>query len=434
MALTRRAHDLGLPFHLPLYQRLMEVTAAAPAVSDATNKTRLLRRDVVDTILEIASFTDTLHHGAVPVHASLFRPALLVLIRDLNFLDTVQVLCGMRDRHGLAVLDRHTAADLYVTLHAVTRDMVVLDETTGNVREHLLVMTEIVAMLEGSIVALSNEWEKDAKEANEAREAKETEESLIYLLDRMDSEDVNDIVTSIEDIRDTVDEEGDDDEEDEDFVSRDDDDGDDNDSDSLSGDEELNHFLTQRVKSEKAKATFAKLVRWAHVSRHNVPRIINVKVRIDTKSGKTVIQKDDWASDYDSDEDERSERAVRRWLGDESCLAGQENNRIADDQGRVDRELTADQVRLVDTKWNRFPDVTAQIVLLNNGRSLMFTRRFEEILWKASTMEEHRFMVDKNFLSDSYSDEDDDLEDEEDDSEDEDDTADDDDEDDRNDF
>jgi hypothetical protein len=78
------------------------------------------------------------------------------------------------------------------------------------------------------------------------------------------------------------------------------------------------------------------------------------------------------------------------------------------------------------TELYQFPDVTAQMERLNAGRSLRFTRRFEDILW-ARDYEDDFVLFDKIFrdsqhgkdqdddFSSSSSDDDDDSDDEADD-------------------
>jgi len=74
LELARRAHEqLRLPFHLPLYQRLMETAASSASSSD-----------VVGTVLEIVSFCQTLSPEAVQT-AALFRPVITALITQGRF-------------------------------------------------------------------------------------------------------------------------------------------------------------------------------------------------------------------------------------------------------------------------------------------------------------------------------------------------------------
>jgi hypothetical protein len=275
LALARRAHDLGLPFHLPLYQRLMEVTAVT---IDTTPTTR-----GPDVILEIASYTDTLN--AFPVAASLFRPALVALIQARKFVETVELMQGMRDRHGLAIVDRQTATDMYVRLHAVTKESFCLrSESRRDLPESPV--TEIVAMLEPSVLLFSIALEK---------EAKEDEETLNQLLENIDDQELDRVYEAEED------------NEDEDFDS--DDDYDDEDADTMQSskidplDQAVNHIITKRVKDEKAKAVFAELVNVA--AKPTIPRIITMRVELESDL-------EYWADDSDSLSESEEEEVNRR--------------------------------------------------------------------------------------------------------------------------
>jgi hypothetical protein len=137
--LSKRAHRLGLPFHLPLYQRLMEVTALTRAKSNTAD-------GISTDILDVASHTESLG-SSVPLQCAMFRPALMALIANKRFDDVVDLLNGMRDRHGLVVLDRQTASEIYVNLHSVVKGSFCIRlESRRDLPESSV--TEIVAILE----------------------------------------------------------------------------------------------------------------------------------------------------------------------------------------------------------------------------------------------------------------------------------------------
>jgi hypothetical protein len=325
--LSKRAHRLGLPFHLPLYQRLMEVTALTRAKSNTAD-------GISTDILDVASHTESLG-SIVPLQCAMFRPALMALIASKRFDDVVDLLNGMRDRHGLVVLDRQTASEIYVNLHSVVKGSFCIRlESRRDLPESSV--TEIVAMLEPSILTFSNEW---------ANETKAKHDKLKHLLESLDEFEMESMISSLN--------EKESEEEPEDYVSDDDTDeylDVDNNLLMLSAkkidplDQAVHVIITKRVKNETTKAIFADMVRdFSNLS--NFPKFVSVTANLTNEEEENLDVWSDLSSDSDDDDDEER---MGHWM---------------------------------NSRRNRFPDITAQIVMLNNGRSLKFTRSYENMMW-----------------------------------------------------
>jgi hypothetical protein len=328
LCLSKRAHRLGLPFYLPLYQRLMEVTALTRAKSNTTD-------GISTDILEIASHTESLG-SIVPLQCAMFRPAILALIANKRFDDVVHVLNGMRDRHGLVVLDRQTASEIYVSLHSVVKGSFCRRlESRRDLPESTV--TEIVAMLEPSILTFSNEW---------AKEAEAKHEKLKHLLESLDEFEMESMISSLN--------ERESHEEPADYASDDDAD------EYLDGDnnllmlsakkiDPLDHavhaIITKRVKNDTTKAIFADMAR-AFSNLSNIPKFVAVATNLTNEEEENLDFWSDLSSDSDDDDDD--EETMGYWM---------------------------------NYRRNRFPDITAQIDSLNNGRSLKFTRSYENMMW-----------------------------------------------------
>lgn len=102
--LARRAFNLSLPFHLPLYQRLMNTVAK--------HDTR--KSDTADTILEISSWATVMLDTPIP--ATFFDTVLQTLSSQKRFGQVTIVLRGMQARHAIQGASIATAADLLNTV------------------------------------------------------------------------------------------------------------------------------------------------------------------------------------------------------------------------------------------------------------------------------------------------------------------------------
>jgi hypothetical protein len=329
--LSKRAHRLGLPYHLPLYQRLMEDTALTRAKSNTTD-------GISTDILDVASHTESLG-SIVPLPCAMFRPAILALIANKRFDDVVHLLNGMRDRHGLAVLDRQTASEIYVNLHSVVKGSFCIRlESRRDLPESSV--TEIVAMLEPSILTFSNEW---------AKETKAKHDKLKHLLESLDEFEMESMISSLNEKESH--EEGTDD-----YVSDDDADEYLDDGSNLLMlsakkidplDQAVHAIITKRVKNETTKAIFADMVR-AFSNLSNVPKFVAVATNLTNEEEENLDFWSDLSSDSDDDDDDDDEETMGHWM---------------------------------NSRRNRLPDITAQIVTLNHGRSLKFTRSYENMMW-----------------------------------------------------
>jgi hypothetical protein len=314
LALARRAHDLGFPFHLPLYQRLMETVAITPAKT-AT---------IPDTVLEIAAFvTDTLD---APIDCELFRPSLLALIHGQNFSQVVELMHAMRDRHGVKSFDPKSVFDLYTQTHDVLKKSFVEKNLTWRRDLPEAAVTEMAVLLEPSVLNLSAEIEKqlDEQEDNIKR-------ALNEAVDELADEEAESMMTQFEQ---------DEQEEEESQIE----------PDPL--DKIITAIITKRVTDITAKRLFADMIKHGRVRSKNgsssilaIPREIHVSVE--------TQELDYWA---DADSSESS----------------------SDDEDRLFTKLAPpnqchDHLSL--------PDITRQVVKLNQGSELTFTRRYQELLW-----------------------------------------------------
>lgn len=372
MALARRAHELGLPFHLPLYQRLMEVTASTTTTSNATNSSSLLP----ERILEIASFTDTLAATATiataapVVVASLFGPALVALVRNHRWRDAVELLHGMRHRHDIAILDRSTATEMYVHLYGAWKVKIHTlaveswpprYESCGRDWPGAIPAAELVALLVPSVLDFADEMEK---------EARGNTETLNHMLDSMDEHEIERMMDTMfeaeDDDDDNFDSDDDNDDDYEDVVDRD------NYGWSRETDpchQAVHAILTSSVNDVQAKAVFTKLVS-PGTTKPTIPRIISVKVA---------------AKGSESDEVD-----LEYWA-DDSCS----NSESEEEEEETDEDIGPHERR----NHLQFPDVTAQVIHLNRGRDLMFTRRYEEIMWMKESESENRDRMERIYYS-----------------------------------
>jgi hypothetical protein len=247
-------------------------------------------------------------------------------------------------------------------------------------------VTEIVALLEPSVLAIAVELEK---------EAKEKADTMNQMLDNIDDREVEDMIDRIFDTEDGN-------EDDDNFDSDDDDADDDYDEDvgvmMLSSpnidpfDQAVNAILTKRVKDLKAKAVFAHLVN-AAVAKPTIPLVINVQT-------------------LPTDSEEADEKDLDYWADDSSSSNSESEEDEAED-GEVGIRLYGRRNQF------RIPDVTAQVIRLNGGHDLMFTRRYEEIMWMKETGAEDVDVMERIYYSRNRLD----VPDDEDDSDDDDDDS-----------
>jgi hypothetical protein len=117
LQLARRANELQLPLHIPLYNQLAHATAAVTQ-HDA----------LVEQTLEISSWMIS-GLNVAEVDANLFAPALVALLKALRFSQVVDLLVGMRYLHDIRYLSVELTSELLVCLRDIAQAHQ-LEETT----------------------------------------------------------------------------------------------------------------------------------------------------------------------------------------------------------------------------------------------------------------------------------------------------------------
>ena len=180
LELARRAHDeLRLPFHLPLYQRLMEAAVSSSSSSSNPNA-------VVDTVLEIAVFCKTLSPDSIQ-NAALFRPVLTALISQGKLHDAVQLLMMMKTLLKVTVWDYPTIAEIYQQLHRVVKDSFL---TVGRRNFTEYPYTAIVELLEPALLHPEQQQKQMSQIQQSYRAAMSRFHRMIDRLDEKEREQV----------------------------------------------------------------------------------------------------------------------------------------------------------------------------------------------------------------------------------------------------
>jgi hypothetical protein len=401
LTLARRAYDLQLPFHLPLYTRLMDAVA--------THKTD---DSIASTILDISSWvTATLD---APVDAAFFSRTLTTLVRRQQLGQVVELLNGMRMRHDIPHLDPSTTREVLTLLGDAVRESLLqgppsdngsnADNTMSRLSEedasqivsllepsvmHVLEQRESSEQLRDRLLNMLSELENDVMGESLERIA-QVEDAMAAVLERLTQVE-DDILEHLkrlaqveDDESDLDDDDDDDDDSDSDSDSDIDSDIDDDDEEVFGSDEDDNHveraartdpidlvvdsILTKNVTDVKAKRLLSNLIKNSRFGGGgdtiNKPRV----QAIEFKDGEETIRA--VKVEFDSDSD------------------------LSDD----DDEEEADELLYSRDKEDlyQFPDVTAQMVELNNGRTLRFTIKFEDVLW-ARDLEDDFVLFDKLF-------------------------------------
>jgi len=340
LKLARRAHDeLRLPFHLPLYQRLMEAAVSSSASSNS---------NAVDTVLEIAVFCKTLNPDSIQ-NAALFRPVLTALISQGKLNDAVQLLMMMKTLLKVTVWDYSTIAEIYQQLHRVVKDSFL---TVGRRDFTEYPYTAIVELLEPALLHPQQKEQQLSQIQQSYRAAMSRFHRMIDRLDEKEREQVlRDLMALATDDSDEEDEDEDDEEPDEP-------------EDPL--DQVVHSILTKDVKSPSARRQFAEMITAA--KKPPVPKSVEIML-------------------------ERSSRP-RRSSHDEpyTFVAWPDEEESEEDDGLSDDDDDDDDVRtpgrrsssFLYSDAHRFPDITAQVMRLNQGRRLEFTKIYEDYLWNSN--------------------------------------------------
>jgi hypothetical protein len=314
LSLARRAHELALPFHLPLYQRLMELFATGKRPASAEESPFS-----VDLILEVSSWIAATLNA--PVDAAIFRPCLCRLIESRRLSCALDLLKGMRVHHSIEHLDLVTITDTLLLLRTVVKEGLASSSPTNDV--YLADASDIVTFLESSIVSifLSDENALTEDSTREPFDENEMDNILDRMLQTISEEEALSYKSDEEEDRDPLD-----------LV--------------------VHSILTKGIRDVKAKLVVSDLMKYSRAgpgAAIPTPRINLVGAFVDNEN-QLIYQ----AVELDFDEDGEDE-----WL-DKSARS---------------------EIIYSRANSNEFPDVTAQVMHLNGGDDVLFTKSFENILW-----------------------------------------------------
>ena len=365
LELTRRAHvQLNLPFHWPLYKRLMEIAATCtPTGGRNTNA-------AVDTIVEIVSFGKALSPEVVR-SAALYKPVLTIWIRQGRLKEVVRLLQAMENRFQVQSWDRPTVTDIYVELHRAVKDSF---QTTGrrSFPEDLCAM--IVEALESAVLFLCVE-----KSRQKVTSLRDIEQALEHLdeetISQMTKEELRRQLDVLSMFRDRIEDEDDDDDE---YYNGD------TDEEVRAGemgtdplDFVVHSILTKRVVTPAARREFVRMITNTRSSstRPPVPKVVTVP------TGPQLVRRS-------------KDRLV-----------------VRTDPPPARRVPLSFRASLYGEDPNSFPDLTAQLVSLNRGRRIELTPAYEEYLYKRfedDDDDDDDYDTDEEDVDDDFGDDDDD--------------------------
>jgi hypothetical protein len=468
--LSQRAHTLGLPFHRPLYESLMEAIALSchfllkTDASDSSGGLHVMIHQVVACThtgvaappMRSSSLDPEDDYSILPMKiwrppSTLFRPALLALIREEAFVETLDLFRFIRDQYGLAVLDLTTTSLIYEAIYEkVSQSFRLRMRCTGQASDEPI--TEIIAMLEPSVLVVQEKWDQVRREQ---------EEIYNKLIDAMDSDAFERFADNLHQYEskayndlDELDD-GDDnsvntDESIEGSFDDDDDDSEDEHASRLSIGHSIHRMITRRVKNESAKQIMESFVPYSVLKKYatasTVPKVVTVhvqprvspkatyKFRIDEfqapskpeKKSEPLSSSAQVETSLDPPLDDEliespeanhliTSADVKAPIDDSNfeTLGGKFNSPVDTDQA-VDTTTAklegtqeveeSDEYDEYEEDWtdeadNRFPDITRQVMELNESRYLSFTRRYADILWLRESADEESDEFDEEAKS-----------------------------------
>lgn len=187
LQVARRAHQLQLPFHMPLYIRLMNAVAEhhdpknSSSSSSNRNNNKNIRNATGALILELAGrATVMLGPAAIESSQLFFREPLEALVNRRCFGDVAAVLRGIESQYSSLELDKGTLLKLLVALEiAVSEDNNNNDddeteakhwEDTADVLEILNLADPYLWKTITSLTSLSDIWNRNQDKKREKRE------------------------------------------------------------------------------------------------------------------------------------------------------------------------------------------------------------------------------------------------------------------------
>jgi len=429
LELTRRAQILSIPFHLPLYQKL--VTALA------------LEQKPDQRILEVASWACLALNTSL--QSSFFAEAMVALVKQNRFREARDLIFELKERHDIERLDGYTTTRMLCQLRANLREA---DATNGIINgsdaaqlavhlEHFL-WCDIQEYRVYKLQLLKAQNQADEHELQSAtRNLNDTlsqimknrrPEEIAQIMDALENESENETESDSEDEDDNYQPDYDDtfdlsqslEEAIEEIVKevkerthyQDDESSSDSgnegefDCDSDHGevdyDAEMNEMVAFENKvldvidPEGPRFTIlkgVKAVAWLKKKYEGQENIQNNVGHDKLTSDKACINRDIYEFDgidideSDSDEDDSDSDSD---LEDESHSDedDSDDDYSSDSSSSFHDAMTNDIVYLRDSSSWVLPDVTSQLTKLNNGRDLLYTRKFEEQLLNTLSSEE----------------------------------------------
>ena len=294
--LARRAHDLSLPLHLPLYRSL--ATAIAKHSDD----------EVVDAILETANLAVSALH--VTLEGSFFSDAILCLVEKKQISQAIELRTAIKDRYDVERLDNKAELEI---LNAITRDIGISGGGKG--------LEDLCAMFSKPDLdqLLSQSWTDSSEELFE-----NYREALREASFQLDSSSDDEFDSS-----------------DDEFDSSDDE------FYETKFDDEMMEFDEYERNTERiTQETLARL-------RHIGQKTFAIRKKLSS------LQGNDETGDIEHD----------------NVAAIAEENESSDEETGDD--ITKEMVYLRDSRTWILPDVTHQLVQLNGGRKVFYTRDYE---------------------------------------------------------
>ena len=326
LKLTARAQELSLPFHLPLYQRLVTTLAEHSL-------------DPIPNILNIA-------HGAASsfefLPVTFFSGALVQLTQRQRLVDVVHLLQAMKTVHHMDLVERDTTKEILVLLKPHFNKGWI-DDSAPDPESSPMISTveqdavQVVLLLESSIWNLlnnNNGADKDNDDTGMLEDA--TLKEAVGAIIRVEEEARQDAAHR-QTLRDMLVE---------DPFSDDEDDDDDDDDDDLD-DDEFQNFQDYTPNTSQERA-FKDWMQAMANGGGELPRNMQIKIH---RSGEETIMQVTGMMPEDEDDSDEGEHPHER-----------------------------EMASLIYTRahgYRDFPDVAAQVYEANGGLELLYSREFE---------------------------------------------------------
>jgi hypothetical protein len=346
---------------------------------------------IPDTILEIASFTDTLG-GTSVVDSELFRPAILALIDERNFPQVIHVMKAMKNQHDIQFLEPQSTFDIFTSIFETVRQSLVDREYPS-----LLFMAdarEIVKMLEPSLFKVEEAADKLANKVGD-----NIRKELEKCVDDLEDDDAENLLSQIDEEDQEAMEEYDDDDS---AVASDDESS----TPPLDGDDYfILSALTKGIVGINSRKLFLDMVKYGRVvTKKKIVSAECVPPKFVYLPRRQATDQDNKLSDL-SEEEEGEEEYNDDDVDDDREV---EEDKIEENQATLEKRIVDEDeyesepdgferlvkqpISLQSTKYPdenfSLPDITEQIVSLNNGHKLQLTMRFKNVIWSRESEEE----------------------------------------------